>query len=225
MTGQVVVDDRLFVTQDLGENDGPVSPIVVNNNLIDLVTTATQPGELAKFGMRPEVSPWRVRNRVKTVAAGDRDAEIAIDSPRDGVVRLRGTIAAHSDPVLKVRHLTDAPAFARTAFIEALDRAGVDVSAPATGTNPAAQLPAERETAGLPEVATLRGLTFEQNATYILKVSYNRGAQTQVCLLAVSVGSKNCDAGFPEMAKLMSAAESIPGMPRWWMVPGRRATM
>ena len=191
----MIVDDRLFLTQDLGEDDGPVSPIVINNNLIDFVTTATRPGDLATVDMRPEVSPWRVRNRVKTVAAGDKDAEIEIDSPRDGIVRLRGSISADSDPVLKVWHFTDPPAFARTAFVEALGRAGVTVAAPATGANPAAQLPTEKETARLPEVATLRGLPFEQNAAYILKVSYNRGAQTQVCLLAVSVGSKNCDDG------------------------------
>ena len=203
--GQVIIDDRLFVTQDLGEEDGPVSPIVINNNLIDFVTTPTTPGQLAKVEIRPEVAPWRLVNRVKTLAAGG-DSEIAIDSPRDGVVRLRGTIAADSDPVLKVWHFDDPAAFARTAFIEALQRDGVSVTASATGDNPAALLPSEEAIGDRPEVAKLKGLTFEQNATYILKVSYNRGAQTQVCLLAVSVDSKNCDAGFPEMARLLAAA-------------------
>lgn len=201
--GQVVIDDRLFLTEDLGEEDGPVSPIVINNNLIDFVTTPATPGELARVEMRPEVAPWRVDNQVTTVAAGTK-AAIAIDSPRDGVVRLRGGIAADSDPVLKVWHVADPAAFARTAFIEALERAGVNVTARATGANPAAQLPPEKQVGDAPEVAALKGLTFEQNATYILKVSYNRGAQTQVCLLAVSVGSKNCDDGFPEMAKLLA---------------------
>lgn len=202
--GQVIIDDRLFVTQNLGE-DGPVSPIVINNNLIDFVTTPTTPGQLAKVEIRPNVAPWRLVNRVKTVAAG-ADGEIAIDSPRDGVVRLRGTIASESAPVLKVWHVADPAAFARTAFIEALEGAGVKVTAPTTGNNPASLLPSEQAIGDRPEVATLKGLTFEQNATYILKVSYNRGAQTQVCLLAVAVGSKNCDDGFPEMAKVLAAA-------------------
>lgn len=36
IAGDVVIDDRLFQTMDFGEVDGPVSPIVVNNNLIDV---------------------------------------------------------------------------------------------------------------------------------------------------------------------------------------------
>lgn len=39
-----------------------------------------------------------------------------------------------------------------------------------------------------------------------LKVSYNRGAQTQVCLLAASVESRDCDDGFPEMATIFDKA-------------------
>jgi D-alanyl-D-alanine carboxypeptidase/D-alanyl-D-alanine-endopeptidase (penicillin-binding protein 4) len=49
-------------------------------------------------------------------------------------------------------------------------------------------------------------LSLEENATCILKVSYNRGAQTQVCMLAASVGSTDCDDGFPEMAKVLTEA-------------------
>ena len=43
-----MIDDRLFITRDLGDNDGPVSPIIINNNLIDLVTSPTSPGKAAK---------------------------------------------------------------------------------------------------------------------------------------------------------------------------------
>jgi PBP4 family serine-type D-alanyl-D-alanine carboxypeptidase len=205
VAGDVIVDDRLWKTEDLGENDGPVSPIVINNNLIDLVTTPGAEGEQATVRMRPEVAPWRVVNRVQTVAAGEK-GDIQIASPKYGVIVLTGTIAADSDPVLKVEHFTDPPRFARTAFIEALERAGVTVSANPTARNPAAQLPAAKRVDDLPAEAELEGLTLDQNATYILKVSYNRGAQTQVCLLAASVGSRDCDDGFPEMAKILDQA-------------------
>ncbi len=201
--GDVIIDDRLWITRDLGENDGPVSPIIINNNLIDVVATPGAVGEAPSIEMRPEVAPWRVVNRVETVAAGE-DAAMDITSPEYGVIVLRGTIAADADPQLKVEHFDDPARFARTAFIEALERAGVTVTADATAANP--RPPSRKKVASLPEAAALEGLPLEENATYILKVSYNRGAQTQVCLIAASVGSRDCDAGFPEMAKVLSEA-------------------
>jgi D-alanyl-D-alanine carboxypeptidase/D-alanyl-D-alanine-endopeptidase (penicillin-binding protein 4) len=201
----VVVDDRLFKTADLGEWDGPVSPIVINNNLIDVVTTATQPGREASSVMRPKVAPWSLDSQVRTVAAGE-PTRITIGSSDARVITVRGTIAAGSPPDLKVRHIDDPATFARTAFIEALRRAGVAVTAPAVRPNSTAPLDSRSEVAALPRVAALRGLDFEQTATYILKVSYNRGAQTQVCLLAVAAGSRNCDAGLPKMAQVLTDA-------------------
>lgn len=205
VSGRVEVDDRLFVTKDLGEEDGPVSPIVINNNLIDIVTTPGQPGQPSTFKMRPEVAPWTVDNKVTTVKAGGT-TKIAVTSTRNGVITLTGTIAADSAPTLNVWHLTDPATFARTAFIEALQRAGVTVTAPPTQVNTVAGLGTEAEVDKLPKAATLAGLTYDQNATYILKISYNRGAQTQICLLAVAAGSKDCDDGFPQLAKVLSKA-------------------
>ena len=205
IAGEVIVDDRLWRTQDLGLNDGPVSPIIINNNLIDLVTTPGEVGAPASVRMRPEVAPWRVVNRVRTIAAGEQGG-IRIASPRYGLSVLSGTISADSDPQLRVEHFTDPPRFARTAFIEALQRAGVTVDAAPTAANPRKDLPARKRVATLPQAANLQGLPLSENATYILKVSYNRGAQTQVCLLAASVGSRDCDDGFPEMARVLSQA-------------------
>ena len=205
VAGDVVVDDRLFVTADLGENDGPVSPIVINNNLIDLVTTPTTPGRPASIRMRPVVAPWTISNRVKTVAANG-PTSIAITADDAGVITLAGTIAAGSAPALKVWHMTDPATFARTAFIEALERAGVTVRASATKVNSTSGIGSRGQVASLPRVAALVGLPLAENATYILKVSYNRGAQTMICLLAVSVGSRNCDDGFPVLGTIYAQA-------------------
>ncbi|MFI0432381.1 MAG: D-alanyl-D-alanine carboxypeptidase/D-alanyl-D-alanine-endopeptidase [Candidatus Nanopelagicales bacterium] len=205
VSGRVEIDDRLFATADLG-NDGPVSPIVINNNLIDIVTSPTAPGQPAKIDqVRPQVAPWQVDNRVQTVDPGGR-AKIEVTSPSAGVVQLTGTIPSDSAPVLNVYTMPDPATFARTAFIEALGRAGVAVAAPAVQANSTAGLPSDTDVAGLPQVATLQGLDYQQNATYILKISYNRGAQTQVCLIAVAAGSKDCDDGFPKMADLFKSA-------------------
>ena len=206
VSGDVVIDDRLFITRDLGDNDGPVSPIIINNNLIDLVTSPTSPGKAAKVRMRPVVAPWTIDNKVTTVAA---DGAPRIDMSADeetGVITLQGTIAAGSDPALKVWHMSDPATFARTAFIEALGRAGVAVHAPEVAPNSTAGLKKQSKVAKLPRVARLVGLPLAENGRYILKVSYNRGAQTMVCLLAVSAGSRDCDDGLTAMAPIFRAA-------------------
>jgi len=203
VTGDVVVDDRLWKTFHL--ENGPVTPIVINNNLIDFTTTPTAPGKVASVAMRPKVAPWRVTSRVRTVAAGGT-TKIAVSSPKHGRVVLSGTIAADSDPAVNTYAFRDPARYARTAFIEALRRAGVAVRADAVSRNPARRLPSQRAVEGLPAVARLRSLPLQQEATYVLKVSYNRGAQTMICLLAVAAGSRDCDAGLAKAQQIWQAA-------------------
>lgn len=204
VTGQVVIDDRLWETVDLG-HDGPVSPIVINNNLIDVVATPTSVGQPATVGIRPVVQPWTVRNEVTTVAAGT-DAAIEVDSAADGTITVSGTVAAGALPVLKVVHLDDPATFARTAFIEALQRAGVRVDADPLSSNAIAAAGLPADTATLAPVASLESLPLSEQITYILKVSYNRGAQTMICLLAAATGSTDCDDGWARVNRLLSDA-------------------
>ena len=202
VTGQVIVDDRLFQDELGGE---PVTPIVINQNIIDFTTTPGQVGETATVEMRPVVSPWTVTSQVQTVAAGGETA-IAISSPQEGQVVLSGTIAADSDPVLKVHAVRDPATFARTAFIEALARAGVTVGGDPVAANSTASLGDLAAVDALVSVAELESLPLDQDATYVLKVSYNRGAQTMICLLAVAAGSDDCDDGMARAAQLWREA-------------------
>jgi D-alanyl-D-alanine carboxypeptidase/D-alanyl-D-alanine-endopeptidase (penicillin-binding protein 4) len=89
----------------------------------------------------------------------------------------------------------DPATFARTAFIEALQRAGVAVTADPVATNPDGALPTEDEVDALPVVAELESLPLSEEVTYVMKISYNRGAQTLICRLAADSGSKDCDDG------------------------------
>lgn len=205
VTGDVVIDDRLFAVQDLG-NDGPVTPIVINNNLIDIVVTPGLAGAKAAVRLRPVVSPWRVLNRVMTSSSssGAADIDVAVDEGR-GLITVNGTIPQGSAPVLRVWNVQDPAAFARTAFIEALERVGVRVRAPAVGANDTSRLPSMRRVMAKPRVARLVGLPLSENIRYILKVSYNRGAQTQVCLLAVASDSRDCNDGLMAMAPIFAA--------------------
>jgi len=202
ISGQVIVDDRLFQDELGGE---PITPIVINQNIIDFTTSPAQVGETATIEMRPTVSPWTVASEVETVAAGG-DTAIRISSPQEGQVVLSGTIAADSDPVLKVYAFKDPATFARTAFIEALARAGVTVGGDPVATNSTASLGDLAAVDALASVAELQSLPLDQDATYVLKVSYNRGAQTMICLLAVAAGSDDCDDGMTRAAQLWREA-------------------
>ncbi|MEV8272307.1 D-alanyl-D-alanine carboxypeptidase/D-alanyl-D-alanine-endopeptidase [Microbacterium sp. NPDC077184] len=193
VSGDVIVDDRLFTGELVGQ---PVTPININQNIIDvLITPGASEGDPATGELIPAVAPWTLTVDVKTVEAG---GTTALDDPvdaGDGQLTITGTIAADADPTLKVYVFDDPATFARTAFIEALERAGVAVTADPITPNPDAALPSEDEVAELAAVAELASLPLSEEVTYVMKISYNRGAQTLICRLAVAGGSKDCDDG------------------------------
>lgn len=203
VSGDVLVDDRLWDAHAL--ENGPVTPIIINNNLIDLTSTAGEVGATATVAMRPKVSPWQVSSQVKTVAAGAK-TQIAVSSPSHGKIVLTGTIAEDSGPVLNTYAFDDPATFARTAFIEALQRAGVRVDANKIIANPEGRLPARAAVAKLPQVAKLTSLPLSQEARYVLKISYNLGAETQICLLAAAAGSTDCADGLREAREIWTEA-------------------
>lgn len=203
VTGDIIVDDRLFhgILEGL-----PVSPIVVNQNLIDILVTPGEVGHPAQVEMRPQVAPWHVVSSVETVAPGSTAALSNPELTATGEIVIDGTISADSDPVLKVYAFEDPATFARAAFIEALARAGVATHAAQSDENSTAGLEPFRTVMALPTLAALESLPLAQQATYIMKVSYNRGAQSYVCLLAVEAGSDDCDDGLPEVGRILGAA-------------------
>jgi D-alanyl-D-alanine carboxypeptidase/D-alanyl-D-alanine-endopeptidase (penicillin-binding protein 4) len=200
---RVTVDDRLF---EGTLQQQPVTPIVINQNILDLMITPGQPGQPATVKLTPAVAPWTVVSDVRTVAAGEKTK---ISDPRSagkGTIEVSGTIAADSAPQLKVYAFNDPATFARTAFIEALQRAGVTVHADPLTTNSDATLPPQSAVNALPTVAKLTSLPLKEDATYVMKISYNRGAQTYACLLAVAAGSSDCDQGMAEAGKIWQKA-------------------
>lgn len=203
--GDVIVDDRLFSGELAGE---PITPILVNQNLLDVLVTPTTAGEPATAALTPAVSPWKLVSEVQTVEAGAEtdlaDPEVSADDPHTIVVS--GTIAADSDPALKVFVIDDPATFARTAFIEALQRAGVAVSADATAANPDGALADRAAVDALPSVAELESLPLAEEATYVMKISYNRGAQTLVCRLAAETGDPTCKSGMSVIQEIWDEA-------------------
>lgn len=203
VSGGVVIDDRLFSGELAGE---PITPIVINQNILDLQITPGEVGEPATVELTPAVAPWRVVSDIRTVAAGE-EAQVTDPEPTGGgEITISGTIAADSDPQLKVLVLDDPATFARTAFIEALGRAGVAVAGDPIAANSTAALAPQEEVEALPSVAELESLPLAEDATYVMKISYNRGAQTFICLLAVETGEDDCSTGLAEAGRVWKEA-------------------
>jgi D-alanyl-D-alanine carboxypeptidase/D-alanyl-D-alanine-endopeptidase (penicillin-binding protein 4) len=96
-------------------------------------------------------SSYVVRNRVRTVKRR-KATNMNVTEPTPGRLVIGGQIPAGAPPTLRIWEVDHPGAFARTAFIEALRRAGVAVTAPDTGSNPTGLLPARAATA--PQIAS-----------------------------------------------------------------------
>ncbi len=198
--GNVLIDDRLFATYK-GWPDGTIAPIWVNENVIDIFVTPSAAGRPARVDWRPKTASLRVVSTVTTVASGANAKALAVEPKEPGVVEISGEIAAGDEPALRIAQIPDPAAFARIALIEALRRAGVAVSASASGPNPVRLLPDARTYSPATMVAQHVSPPLAQFVKVILKVSYNRGADLMVCLVAVNAGSRDCAEGLAAEVK------------------------
>jgi len=194
LRGEVLVDDRLF-DRDFGTGSGPrqLTPIMVNDNLIDFVITPGDAGKPAQITWRPQTAMLQVDAQVETVAAGE-PVSTTINATARSVI-LRGKIPTGHKSLLRVSEVPDAAAFARGLLIEALVRAGIAVDASPIVDRPQAALPSQDEVAKLPRVALFQSPPFSESARLILKVSHNLHASTLPLLLAAKSGKRTLTDG------------------------------
>lgn len=197
--GEVYVDDRMFdPTSSSGSGPKRVSPIMINDNVVDVAVRPTFPGQLAEVRWRPQTSLVTVDAQVETTAAGGR-TRIRIE--REGRSRLvvRGVVPAPAGdaPVretIRIVEVDDPATFARGLFIEALERRGVRVDASRLTDNPAtADVP--RSFAEEDQLALLESPPFSENVKLILKVSHNLHASTLPLLLAHKHRKRDLESG------------------------------
>ena len=203
--GDVIIDDRLFGTF-FGWPDvsvSPASPIMINDNRIDILSTPTKPGQPAQLDYRPKTAAFRVTSSVKTVKAGGA-TDLTVSQPKPNVFQVSGTIAADAGPTLRIGEIPNPASFARTAFIEALQRAGVTVTAAPTGANPVDRLPAKSTFPADQRVAEHVSGDLAEIVKVILKTSHNPGADLMACLDAVASGSKDCEQGLVTVQQYVS---------------------
>ncbi len=182
----VMIDDRLFETTDIGKAY-VTSPIVINDNVIDLTVTGNAtPGGPATVRSRPETAAFQIVSNVTSTSGVPADLEIGAGG--QGVVTVSGSVPAGAvtNRTFTVR---EPAAFARTLFIEALEREGVRVRADATGPNPAGDLLPAGYT-GAAEVASFISPPFSGDVMLTLKVSQNLPADSYVLLIAAASGKR-----------------------------------
>lgn len=190
VAGDVLIDDRLFEIAE-GSGSGPkqVSPIMVNDNVVDLILKPGEVGKPAAVTWRPHCSLLRVESRLETVAAGGK-TETFIREHDGGLLTITGKLPADKQPTIRIHEITEAAGWARSLLIEALERAGVEVTARPAHKHPAGSLPTTVQYGELKPVAELKSVPFAENAKLILKVSHNLHASELPLLLAASKGKR-----------------------------------
>ncbi|CAM2186534.1 serine-type D-Ala-D-Ala carboxypeptidase/endopeptidase (penicillin-binding protein 4) [Paraburkholderia sacchari] len=215
VNGEVVVDDRLFDAFRVPNGNVLISPMLVNENLIDVtLAPGGAAGQAAQLDWRPRTSAMTMEGRAVTTAPNSAaDIVVSGDGLNAGSLSClalpgcKGTISGEAslgtpasiplgytsplvDNNIYVSYLKvdDPPSFARTAFIDALARAGVTVSAPAVEANPSSRLPAAQSYTGATQVANFTSVPYSEFAKLILKVSLNTGANLSLMYQGLAKG-------------------------------------
>jgi len=202
--GDVLLDDRLFAPT-LGSGSGPkfITPIIVNDNLIDvIVTPAKAVGERAGVQFRPENGFIDIDVQVETVAAEGKP-NISVELVGLGRYVVRGVIPLGSKPLVRICPMTDPEAFARGLFIETLRREGVAVKASAL-SRPTATLPDNDAYAGMTVVARHESPPMSELLKVVLKVSHNLYASALPLLIAAKHGKRTLADGMALEGKALA---------------------
>ena len=204
VTGEVLIDARLFApARGTGSGPAAVSPVMVNDNMIDLVISpGDKAGDPAKVVVRPETAYLRGDIGVRT---GDKGSKVTMSEPGEdpaGYV-LRGSVPLGGKPIVSAIAIERPAEFARTLLIEALRREGVRIDAPLF-LSPKVALPDGKviyET--LPVVASYESEPLQDVLKVTLKVSHNLYASTLPCLVGAKVGKTTLKDGMLEEGRIL----------------------
>lgn len=190
INGNVLIDDNLFESTE--KREMILTPIFINENLIDFVFNPSESGQTAKLTWRPHVPGYEVTNQVKTVAKGEPLAiEFSSDEPGHKIL-IKGTIPLEQTDVVRTFSIKDPSNFAREAFIQALREQGIKVNLPVEKST---RIPSLKSYEGLQPVALWTSPPLSEYAKLILKVSHNMGANLVPLLLAARRGEKTYEDG------------------------------
>ena len=195
VSGQVVIDDRLFEPFDF-RGEFLLRPIFVNDDVVDVLIDGQ-----AAVDWRPRSTAFSVESSLVKGSAGSAlDIDLEPELPQcigsaPCIGHVSGTLPdgfvppfTGQYPLIRTFRITQPSNYARTVFIEALARAGVTVAAPAVAPNPVQVLPTRNSYTAATRVAELVSHPYKEHAKLVLKVSYNLGADLSLMLFGVSQG-------------------------------------
>ncbi|MBA2369850.1 MAG: D-alanyl-D-alanine carboxypeptidase/D-alanyl-D-alanine-endopeptidase [Candidatus Protochlamydia sp.] len=192
--GDILIDDRLFTT--VTKRDMALSPMMLNENLIDIIISPSSEGQPAYLTWRPMVPGYRVINEVISEKNGE-EAAIEIMADETGrEIRVKGIIPVSEKELVRAFSVQDPLHFARAAFILALQNQGI-----VTSFNHEFTLPTQEYLNQQKPAALWVSPPLSEYAKLILKVSHNLGADLIPLLLAVKNGGKTFEEGMLELGK------------------------
>lgn len=201
--GDVLIDDRLF-NRARSSGSGPeiVSPVLVNDNVIDIVVTpGAQAGDPAKVEARPETSFISMDAEVSTVKKGETPS-LTILPVGINQFSVRGRIAEDAKPTVRIYPIDEPTLFARTLFLECLRKEGVKFSC-ALARPRFDDLPPKDSYGKLEKVASFKSAPLSEMTEVTLKVSHNLYASTLPCLVAAKEGKDTLEQGLREQGKFL----------------------
>jgi D-alanyl-D-alanine carboxypeptidase len=222
IAGDVMVDDRLFQPFDF-RGEFKVTPIFVNDDVVDLTINPTKAGSAASVVWRPTSAALNVDNKLVTSAAASEYSlkEHPEFSQCIGTPGCTAAVAGNLPvsfkppftdkfPLVQTFRIVNPTNYARTVFIEKLQAAGISVESPAVKQNATTALPARDSYAADAQVAKLIGMRYSDYARYILKVSYNIGADTSLVLFGVANNVDNMTDALGVEQKNLAAHYGVP---------------
>ena len=202
VTGRVLVDATLFHEGDRELGTGVViSPIIVNDNLVDLMIGAgPQAGAPTTVQATPTTPYVKFLNKSTTGAAGSRPtitwSSDVTDPDGTHTVTISGTFPSDQPPILFSYAVPEPSRFAEVVFADALRAQGVSVNL--------ATAAAQREYTGTPSAYTAENVVaehvsppFSQEVKVTLKVSQNlHASSTPFIVKSVLARSDSSKTGF-----------------------------
>ncbi|KTC93436.1 D-alanyl-D-alanine carboxypeptidase [Legionella cincinnatiensis] len=220
--GDIIIDDRLFDAFYF-RNQFYVSPIFVNDNVVDVIINPGKVDEKARVNWRPKSDAFSVVNELVTVQPNKKyTLELKPILPEcigkpNCLGLIKGDLPSNfsppltnSFPLIQTYRITKPANFARTVFIEALQQAGIDVSKiTKVKDNPTHLLKLSHFYNANNQVASLQSLPYQEHAKFILKVSYNIGADTSLILLGLTNGERTMTGSLAMEKKLLQDKYNI----------------
>lgn len=194
--GDVQIDDSLF--ESVSKREMTLSPIMLNENMIDITLKPTKIGESVNLQWRPHVEGFTIKNEV--TSGSNLNIEISSDESGQHIV-VKGTIPTDQGNIIRTFSVKDPEQFVRLALIQAIREQGITFNIEKGAK--VRSYPAE-------PIAVHTSAPLSEYAKLILKVSHNLGADLVPLLLAAKNHEKTFDQGMLLMGRYVTDQLKVP---------------